>query len=78
MPVLVAQPRDEAPQTYQRVLDQLHTLPAAEAVSLSIVRPVSDLYTLVDRVTEVGGRALLGDAAIPAAADLIAPGHLDA
>ena len=74
---LVGQPPDEAAPTYRRVIEELRTLPAAEAVSLSIVRPVSDLYTLVDRVTQVGGRALPGEEAIRVAVDLTAPGYFD-
>lgn len=67
----------EARQIYQRVLDELRLMPAAHAVTLSIVRPVSDLYTVVDRVTEAGGRPLPGDEAVRTVVDLVAPGYFE-
>jgi predicted permease len=65
----------EARQIYRRVLEELQIMPAAQAVTLSIVRPVSDLYTLVDRVTPAGGRLLPADAAVQTVVDLLAPGY---
>lgn len=65
----------EARQTYQRVLEELRTMPAAHAVTMSIVRPVSDLYTLVDRVTQLGGGPLPDDQSIRTVVDLTAPDY---
>ena len=72
---LIGQHGQEARQTYRRVLEELRTMPAAHAVTMSIVRPVSDLYTLVDRVTQVGGGPLPDDQSIRTVVDLTAPDY---
>ncbi len=74
---LIGQRGPEARQTYQRVLDELRAVPAARAVSVSIVRPVSDLYTLVHRVTRAGNDAWPGDDAIRVAVDQLGPGYFE-
>lgn len=74
---LIGQRGAEARLTYQRVLDEVRTIPAARAASVSIVRPVSDRYTLVDRVTQVSGRPLPGEGAVRAAVDVVAPGYFE-
>lgn len=74
---LIGKRGPEALQTYQRVLDELRTIPAAHAVTVSIVRPVSDLYSLVNRVTQTGDRTLPAGYAIKVVVDCLGPGYFD-
>jgi putative ABC transport system permease protein len=64
--------------TYQRILDQLVALPAARAVGVSSVRPVSDGYYFVSTVTKVGDRALPDDRPIRIAFNNVGPGYFGA
>jgi predicted permease len=59
----------------QRLLDELRTLPTARGVSVSTVRPVSDSYYFIDRVTQVGENVLTGDKAIRIAFNHLSPGY---
>jgi predicted permease len=59
---------------FQRLLGELETLPTARGVTVSTVRPVSDSYYLINRVTQVGDRVLTGDTAIRVALNHLGPG----
>src|SRR3989442_6555511 len=51
----------DVPNTYQTLLDELRTIPGAQSVSISSVRPVSDGYYFINVVTGVGDRAFPDD-----------------
>jgi len=63
------------PDTYRRLLDELAVLPAARAASLSSVRPVSDGYYFIDRVSRIGDQVLPEDQPIRIAFNNVAPGY---
>jgi predicted permease len=60
---------------FQRLVDELEALPTVRAVAVSTVRPVSDSYYLIDRVTTVGDRALDAEEAIRVAFNHLSPGY---
>jgi predicted permease len=72
---LVGQRGPVARDIYQRVLDELGAIPAARSVTVSTVRPVSDTYYLIDRVTSVGDRSLGSESAIRIAQNHLGPGY---
>jgi predicted permease len=74
-PRLAGKKGDEVPRSYQRVLDELEALPAAESVTMSAVRPVSDNYYFVTSFREVGGKTLTAEQRIRAAFNHVAPGY---
>jgi predicted permease len=59
----------------ERLLDELQSLPAARGVTASTVRPVSDSFYFIDRVTRVGDSVLKGDQAIRVAYNHLGPGY---
>jgi predicted permease len=63
--------------TYRRLLDELRRIPAAQSVTASVVRPVTDTYYLVDSVRQVGDRSLSNDQRIRVAFNIVAPGYFD-
>lgn len=65
----------EIPGTYRRLLDRLATLPAARAVSVSSVRPVSDSYYFIGTVTSVGDKTRPDDRPIRIAFNNVSPGY---
>jgi predicted permease len=74
-PRLAGKKGDEVPRSYQRVLDELEALPAAESVTMSAVRPVSDNYYFITSFREVGGKTLTAEQRIRAAFNHVAPGY---
>jgi predicted permease len=72
---LIGKRGPEALQVYRRVLDELRAIPAARAVTVSTVRPVSDSYYLIDRVTRIGDRALTSDDAVRIAFNHLGPDY---
>jgi predicted permease len=72
---LIGKRGPEAAQTYRRIIDELLAMPAARTATVSTVRPVSDTYYLIDRVTQIGDRALGSDASIRIAMNHLAPGY---
>jgi predicted permease len=59
--------------TYQRVLDELRSVPGAQVVTASAVRPVSENYYFVGGVGRVGDRVLSDDQRIRVATNNLAP-----
>ncbi len=49
---------DRAGAVYRAILERLSALPGVRSAAASIVRPVDDAFSLVDRVNEVDGRTL--------------------
>jgi predicted permease len=60
---------------FERLLDELRTLPNVRAAALSTVRPVSDSYYFIDRVTQINDRALTRDESIGVAFNHLSPGY---
>jgi predicted permease len=65
----------DVPGTYRRLLDELRTLPGAQSVSLSSVRPVSDGYYFVGVVRKIGEKALPDGQGVRIAFNDLAPGY---
>ena len=65
----------EAITTYKKIAGALRELPTVESASAAIVRPVSDDYDLIDRVTQIGDRVLKADQWISVAFNNIGPGY---
>ncbi|MBI2149336.1 MAG: ABC transporter permease [Acidobacteria bacterium] len=65
----------EAGAAYRNILQELQTLPNVQSATVSVVRPVSGDFYLVDRVTQIGDRALPDDQRIRVAFDSVAPGY---
>ena len=74
-PRLAGKKGPEVPRSYQRVLDELKSLPGAESVTMSAVRPVSDSYYFVTSFREVGGKTLTAEQRVRAAFNHVAPGY---
>ena len=74
-PRLAGRTGDEIPRTYRRVLDELKTVPGAQAVTMSAVRPVSDNYYFVTGFGHIGGKTLPQDRRVRAAFNHVAPGY---
>ena len=55
---LAGYPADRAPMLYRQVLERLQALPDVRSASASIVRPVDDAFSLVNRIDQVDGRTL--------------------
>lgn len=65
----------KALELYRRVLDELRTVPGAQSVSVSTVRPVSNSYYLIDVVNQVGDQRFTPEAAIRVAFNQLGPGY---
>jgi len=65
----------ETLQVFHRVLEELRAIPGARRVSLSVVRPVSDSYYLIDVVGQVGDRHFPPEGGIRVALNAIGPDY---
>jgi predicted permease len=65
----------KATEMYRRVLDELRTIPGAQSVSVSTVRPVSNSYYLIDVVSGVGDQHFTNESAIRVAFNQLGPGY---
>ena len=74
---LVGQRGAAAMNTYRRVLDELRAAPTARAVAVTTVRPVSNSYYLIDRVTAIGDRELPSQSPVPIAYNQLGPGYFE-
>jgi predicted permease len=74
-PRLAGRTGEDIPRTFRRVLDELKTVPGAQAVTMSAVRPVSDNYYFVTGVGHIGGKELTQDQRVRAALNHVAPGY---
>jgi predicted permease len=72
---LAGKPGHDVPNSYQKLLDELRSIPGAQAVSISSVRPVSDGYYFISVVTSVGDRDLPDDQKIRIAFNNVGPGY---
>jgi predicted permease len=75
---LAGKTADEIPLTYRRLLEALRTIPGAEAVTMSAVRPVSENYYFITAFGEAGGRVLSQEQRIRVAFNRVAPGYFAA
>jgi putative ABC transport system permease protein len=64
----------EVPDTYRRVLEELRSIPGAQSVTASAVRPVSDNYYFVSVVNRIGDRDL-AEKRVRVAYNPVAPGY---
>ena len=74
-PRLAGKPRADSPRIYRLVLDELRTVPGAQAVTMSAVRPVSDNYYFIDSFSEINGKLLTAEQRIRVAWNHVAPGY---
>jgi predicted permease len=74
-PRLAGKKADEIPQTFRRVLDELKTVPGAQAVTMSAVRPVSDDAYFVMSFRNIGDKTLTQDQRVRTAFNHVAPGY---
>jgi predicted permease len=65
----------DVPNAYQRLLDELRSLPGAQSVTASAVRPVSDSYYFISSVDQVGDKSLSDERQIRVAYNNVAPGY---
>jgi len=72
-PRLAGKKADEIPRTFRRVLDELKTVPGAQAVTMSAVRPVSDDSYFVTSFRHIGDKTLTPDQRVRAAFNHVAP-----
>ena len=74
-PRLAGRTGDDIPQIYRRVLDESRTVPGAQAVTMSAVRPVSDNYYFINSFREINGKLLTAEQRIRVAFNHVAPGY---
>jgi predicted permease len=74
-PRLAGRTGENIPRTYRLVLDELRTVPGAQAVTMSAVRPVSDNYYFIKSFREIGGKVLTEEQRIRVAFNHVAPGY---
>ena len=74
-PRLAGKRGDEVPRASQRVLDELTTLPGAESVTMSAVRPVSDNYYFISSFRQINDKVLTAEQRIRVAFNHVAPGY---
>jgi predicted permease len=74
-PRLAGRTGEDIPRTYRLVLDELRTVPGAQAVTMSAVRPVSDNYYFIKSFREIGGKLLTEEHRIRVAFNHVAPGY---
>jgi predicted permease len=74
-PRLAGRTGEDIPRIYRLVLDELRTVPGAQAVTLSAVRPVSDNYYFVSSFREINGKRLTDEQRIRVAFNHVAPGY---
>jgi predicted permease len=74
-PRLAGKKADEIPRTFRRLLDELKTVPGAQAVTMSAVRPVSDDAYFAMSFRNFGDKALTQDQRVRAAFNHVAPGY---
>jgi predicted permease len=74
-PRLAGRTGEDIPRIYRLVLDELRTVPGAQAVTMSAVRPVSDNYYFVSSFREINGRQLTAEERIRVAFNHVAPGY---
>jgi predicted permease len=65
----------EARVAYRNILHELQSLPNVQSATVSVVRPVSADFYLVDRITRIGDRVLPDDQPVRVAFNNIAPGY---
>ena len=59
----------------ERLLDELREVPGVRAAAVSTVRPVSDSYYFIDRITQLGDRVLTRDETVGVAFNHLSPGY---
>ena len=74
-PRLAGRTREDIPRIYRLVFDELRTVPGAQAVTMSAVRPVSDDYYFVSSFREINGKVLTSEERIRVAFNHVAPGY---
>jgi putative ABC transport system permease protein len=74
-PRLAGRTAADTPRIYRRVLDELRTVPGAQAVTMSAVRPVSEDYYFVSSFREIGGKVLSAEQRVRVAFNHVAPGY---
>jgi predicted permease len=67
--------KQRASAAYRAVLEKTAALPGVESASVSIVRPLDDVYYLIDRVGQIDGRTLPESEAIKVAWNSLSPGY---
>jgi predicted permease len=66
---------ERAAPVYREILQHLQSLPDVRSAAASIVRPVDDAFSLVDRVNEIDGRATPESESIRVAWNGVSPGY---
>ncbi len=74
-PRLAGRTGEDIPRIYRLVLDELRTVPGAQAVTMSAVRPVSDNYYFINSFREINGKLLTQEERIRVAFNHVAPGY---
>jgi predicted permease len=74
-PRLTGRARADVPRILRLVLDELRTVPGAQAVTMSAVRPVSENYYFINSFREVNGKILTAEQRIRVAFNVVAPGY---
>jgi predicted permease len=74
-PRLAGKTRADSPRIYRLVLDELRTVPGAQAVAMSAVRPVSDSYYFIDSFRQINDKLLTPEQRIRVAWNHVAPGY---
>jgi predicted permease len=72
---LAGYPGQRAGRVYREILGKLQALPGVKSASASVVRPVDDQFSLLDRVNEIDGRRLSERSAIRVAWNATSPGY---
>ena len=67
--------KERARAMYREILERTAGLPGVQSASVSIVRPVDDAYSLVDRINEVDGRTLPERSEIKVSWNALGPGY---
>ncbi len=72
---LAGYPPERAAPVYREILRHLQSLPDVRSAAASIVRPVDDAFSLVDRVNEIDGRVTPESESIHVAWNAVSPGY---
>ena len=72
---LAGYPPERAAPVYREILQHLESLPDVRSAAASIVRPVDDAFSLVDRVNEIDGRVTPDSESIHVSWNGVSPGY---
>jgi predicted permease len=67
--------KERTGELYRELLEKTAAVPGVQSASISIVRPVDDFYSLVDRIRSIDGRVLPEQETIKVAWNSMSPGY---